>query len=85
MLEATRAGLWANRYSVSVNGQTVAEWRVPGWRTSGGIIVAGEFFPVEAAHWSNRFTMLDRAGTPIALAEHVTRRNWTGYADGRYH
>ncbi|WP_203995779.1 hypothetical protein [Virgisporangium aurantiacum] len=85
MLEATREGFWGTRYSIGVDGHTVAEWRVPGWRTSGGIVVAGQFFPVETRLWSNRFTMFDRVGTTIAVAENVARRTWTGYADGRYH
>lgn len=76
---------WKNSYVVSVNGQPAAEWKGPAWRTPGGVIVAGEFFPVEAARWANRFTMFDRAGMPIGLADHVGRRDWTAFVDGRHH
>lgn len=85
MLEATKSGPFARRYDITVDGRSVASWSQTLWRSGGDIVLAGDTYRVDAARFSNRFTMTDQFGRVVATAERVGRRQWTMVADGRTH
>lgn len=85
MLQATKASIWGNRYTVSADGRPVAEWNRTFWRAGGEITLTGSTYRLDASAWTNRFTMTDAAGATVATAERAGRKHWTVVADGTPH
>jgi len=53
------------------------------WKVGGKIELDGRRFEVRANMGGTKYAMVDEAGTPIASADRVGRKNWTVEADGR--
>jgi hypothetical protein len=85
MLTATRAGAFARRYDITVDGNQVATWSQAFWRNGGDITVAGHTYRVEGAAFRNRYRMVDPLGAEVATAEKAGRKHWTVFADGKPH
>jgi hypothetical protein len=85
MLEATKSGLLGRRYDITLDGRPVASWNPSFWGNGGDITLDGQRYRVEAATFTNTFTMLDASGATVATAEKAGRKSWTVTADGKPH
>ena len=83
MLEARRTSVWKNRYDIIADGRRLATWDESSWKIGGTVALDGRRYEVRANMWGTTYAMVDEAGTPIASADRVGRKNWTVEADGR--
>lgn len=85
MLEATKSSFLGRTYDITLDGRPVASWTSKIWRNGGDVTLAGHRYRIDAATFTNRFTMRDANGTEVATAEKAGRKHWTVVADGKPH
>lgn len=77
VIEARRTSILRSRYHIVVDGAQVATWEGSTWRTGGIVELAGRRHQVRANLWGTTFEMVDDAGTLLASARRVGRKDWT--------
>jgi hypothetical protein len=83
MLTAERKSMWRSQYTLAKDGVPVASWGSTTWTSGGRFELDGQDFRVKANGWGSKFTMTDGAGTVVASAAKVNRKNWTVEAGGQ--
>ncbi|MGW1837700.1 hypothetical protein [Streptomyces sp. NPDC002067] len=83
MLLAERAGSWPRRYEMSRDGQKLTTFTSGKGETKGSFRLGGTEYTVRAHAFSRTYELLAEAGTRVATAEHVGRRNWSVRASGQ--
>jgi hypothetical protein len=85
MMEAHRRSAWRNDYEITVDGRPLAVFTGSLWRGGGALVVDGLHYAVQSSTWSTSYTLVDDAGTLVASAQRVGRKEWTIDADGVAH
>jgi hypothetical protein len=83
MVKATKVGVWSNNYHIEVDGRRVTTWDGSSWRAGGTFTLDGRPYRVRSNAWETEYTMTDAAGTVLASAGKVGRRDWTVTAGGQ--
>ncbi|WP_157408196.1 hypothetical protein [Actinoplanes sp. N902-109] len=83
MITAKRSGFWGTRYEVSVADRVVATWDNARWKSGGDFELDGRHYRVRSNGWGTKFTMTDEAGTVLASADRIGRKQWHVMADGQ--
>ena len=74
--------MWRNSYDITLDGRPLARWDGSSWKVGGTFELDGRRFNVGSNMWATTYGMADDAGTTIATADRVGRKNWTVQAAG---
>jgi hypothetical protein len=77
MLKATKVRRLSSTYDITADGRPVTRWEASVWRSAGTFTLEGRRYRVRSNAWGSQFTMTDEAGTTVATAGKVSRREWT--------
>ena len=83
MLEARRAGVFAARYDILLDGDALTRWDGSWWRAGGRFTLEGRPYEVSSKRWGSEFTLTDQTGAVVATAGRLGRRQWTLVTGGR--
>jgi hypothetical protein len=83
MVKATKVGVWSNNYHIDLDGSRVTTWDGSNWQAGGTFSLDGRPYRVRSNAWETEYMMTDGAGTVLAAAGKMGRREWTVTAGGQ--